>query len=241
MKQKQIPATDLQAFDDFTGVYPVAVDLVYAQADHRDNIFGSALYRREAKLWGHKDMVALVLRAAAICHSSHGWILEVKDCLRPVEAQVAMQETGIVRANPHWMQEPRLLSPPGKGGHPRGMAVDLLPCTENGDQVDMGTRFDHLSKDRSNNPAARDYTAFSQDEAYNRMILENRGKLTAAMLEAAAENGMDLLPLPQEWWDFRFYNDYTNGFLPIFDSDLPEEMQMMLHDENKLYQGGCLP
>lgn len=238
MKQKQIPASDLQAFDDFAGLYPVAVDLVYAQADHRDNIFGCALYRAEAKLWGHKDMVALVLRAAEICSREHGWILEVKDCLRPVEAQAAMQETAIVRANPHWMEEPRLLSPPGKGGHPRGMAVDLLPLTENGEAVDMGTRFDHLSEDRSNNPAARGYTAFSDDAAYNRMVLENRGKLTAAMLAAAAENAMQLLPLPQEWWDFRFYPDYTNGFIPVFDADLPEEMRMMHHDDRKIYSEG---
>lgn len=238
MKQKQIPASDLQAFDDFTGVYPVAVDLVYAQADHRDNIFGCALYRPGAKLWGHKDMVALVLLAAEICHEKYGWILEIKDCLRPVEAQAAMQETAIVRANPHWMEEPRLLSPPGGGGHPRGMAVDLLPLTENGEEVDMGTRFDYLSEDRSNNPAARDYTAFSADDAYNRMIIENREKLTAAMLDSAAQNGMDLLPLPQEWWDFRFYPAYTKDFIPLFDADLPEEMQMMLHDENRIYGRG---
>jgi D-alanyl-D-alanine dipeptidase len=235
MKQKQIPPADLQAFDDFTATQPIAVDLVYAQPEHRDNIFGCALYRGDAKLWGHKDIVALTLLAAQICHKEYGWILEIKDSLRPVEAQAAMQETAIVRANPHWMEEPRLLSPPGHGGHPRGMAIDLLPLTENGEEIDMGTRFDHLSEDRSNNPAARDYTAFSEDEAYNNLILENRRKLTDAMLDAAAQNGMELLPLPQEWWDFRFYPAYTKSFLPLFDADLPEEMQMMLHGDGRVY------
>jgi len=240
MKQKQIPPADLQAFEDFTATHPVAVDLVYAQAEHRDNIFGTALYRREARLWGHKDMVALALIAAEICHRDYGWILEVKDCLRPVEAQAAMQETAIVRANPHWMEEPRLLSPPGKGGHPRGMAIDLLPLTENGEEVDMGTRFDYLSEDRVNNPAARDYTDFKEDAAYNRMICGNRQKLTEAMQDAAAQRGMDLLPLPQEWWDFRFYPVYTNDFLPILDASLPEDMQMMLHGEDRIYEDKLL-
>ena len=227
MEQLIIPPQDLQAFDDFTAAEPVAVDLVYAEASHRDNIFGIALYRKEAKLWGHKDMVALVLAAARICSREYGWILEVKDCLRPVEAQAAMQETEIVRAHPEWMVEPRLLSPPGKGGHPRGMAVDLVPLTENGEDIDMGTRFDHFTQDRNNNPAARNYTAFSDDPAYNRMICDNRDKLTAAMTGAAQEAGRVLLPLPQEWWDFRFMPEETARFAPLADADLPEEMKIV--------------
>lgn len=224
----KIPVEDLQAFDDYTQSHPIAIDLVYAQAEHRDNIFQQALYRPDAKLWGHKDMVELTLGAAQICYDRYKWITEVKDCLRPVEAQAAMQETEIVKANPHWMVEPRLLSPPGAGGHPRGMAVDIIPLTENGEEVDMGTYFDYLSEDRDDNPAARNYTNFSHDKEHNDMILLNRQKLTDAMLEAAKNMKMELLPLPQEWWDFRFMPAYTSGFEPIQDQDLPEHMRIVL-------------
>lgn len=218
----------MRAFDDYTKTHPVTVDVVYAKADHPENIFKTALYRPTAKIWGHKDMVALTLRAAELCQQRHQWILDIRDCLRPIEAQGAMQDTKIVQDNPHWMEEPRLLSPPGAGGHPRGMAVDIVPVDKDGQTVEMGTCFDYLSEDRTHNPAARDYTQFSEDETYNAMILQNRQNLTQAMQDAAAEHGFEILPLPQEWWDFRFPRDYTAGFQPISDQDLPEDMRVVL-------------
>lgn len=212
---------DFVAFEDFTGTHPVRVDLVYADAEHRDNIFRTAIYRPGAKLWGHRKLVEITLRAAEICHADRGWMFEVKDSLRTTDAQALMRETDIVKANPHWLEEPdRLLSPPGAGGHPRGMAVDIVAIDENGAEVDMGTPFDYLTEDRSNNPAARNYTGFARE------ILDNRRIMERAMLDAAAEHGMALLPLPQEWWDFRFMPDYTSTFAPVGDADLPPEMRM---------------
>jgi len=74
-------------------------------------------------------------------NDGHGWTLIVKDCLRPIEAQAKMVETPIVKANPHWIVEPRFLSSPGQGGHPRGMAVDLDAINADGAPVDFGTCF----------------------------------------------------------------------------------------------------
>lgn len=224
---KYIPVSDLIAFDDFVAVHPVRVDLVYAQPHHVDNIFKAPIYRPEAKMWGHRDLVSLVLDAANICYKKSGWIFELKDCLRTVEAQALMQETDIVKANPHWLEEPnRLLSPPGKGGHPRGMAIDIILIDNNGTEIDMGTSFDHLTKDPHNNPAARHYTRFSEDETRNREIIANRKLLEESMMQAAANAGRALLPLPQEWWDFRFMPDYSASFEPIRDADLPPNMRM---------------
>jgi D-alanyl-D-alanine dipeptidase len=224
LQLKKIAPADLVALDDFVQKHPVKIDLVYAQAKHRDNMFGCALYRRAAKMWCHKEFAPIVLRAAELCHQKSGYIFELKDCLRPVEAQAAMAETEIVRKNPQWLQEPgRLLSPPGKGGHPRGMAVDIILLTGNGDEVDMGTRFDYLTTDRNNNPAARNYTKFSPAVLAHRQLLED------CMMAAAKEQGKPLLPLPQEWWDFRFPYDYSNTFEPIQDKLLPPEMRMMEH------------
>lgn len=221
---KKITPADLVALDDFAGKHPVRIDLVYAQPQHRDNMFGCGIYRQGAKMWAHRDFAPIVLRAAALCFAQKKWLFEIKDCLRPVEAQAAMMETDIVKANPHWIQEPnRLLSPPGKGGHPRGMAVDIILIDENGGEVDMGTRFDYLSPDRNNNPAARNYTGFSAAVLSHRKLLED------CMMGAAKEAGRELLPLPQEWWDFRFPYAYANLYEPVSDKALPPDMQMMEH------------
>jgi D-alanyl-D-alanine dipeptidase len=166
-------------------------------------------------------MAAVIVRAAEICFKKTGWAFEVKDCLRTVEAQQLMTETAIVKAHPQWLEEPgRLLSPPGRGGHPRGMAVDIVLVDQNGEEIDMGVPFDYLTEDRSNNPAARNYTGFSAT------ILSNRRVLEESMMQAAQEAGREMVPLPQEWWDFRFPHSYTSLFAPIHDADLPPHLRM---------------
>jgi len=221
--KKIIPA-DLVALDDYAGKHPLRIDLVYAQADHPDNMFKCGIYKRAAKAWAHREFAPIVLRAAEICFATSKYLFEIKDCLRPVEAQAAMMETDIVKANPHWTQEPnRLLSPPGKGGHPRGMAVDIVLVTEAGDEIDMGTPFDYLTPDRANNPAARNYTNFSAEVLGHRKLLED------CMMQASKEAGKEMLPLPQEWWDFRFPYAYSNLYAPVSDKALPADMQMMVH------------
>src|SRR5690606_17236675 len=99
----------------------------------------------------------------------------------------------------HWLEEPnRLLSPPGGGAHPRGMAIDMSLQTADGRDVDMGTVFDYLAENAAaeHNPAHRDYPQMSDEVRTNRAIL------TKAMIEAARDLGLPLAPLPQEWWDF---------------------------------------
>jgi D-alanyl-D-alanine dipeptidase len=120
-----------------------------------------------------------------------------------------------------------LFSPPGKGGHPRGMAVDIILVDKNGAEVDMGTPFDYLTADKSDNPAARDYADFGRGEDYNKMVRANRKILEDAMVQAARQLGKEIWPLPQEWWDFRFKNEYTATFAPVADADLPARKKMM--------------
>lgn len=217
---------DFVVLDDFAGRRPLRVDTVYAKADHKDNMFKAAIYKPAARMLCHKELAPIVLRAADLVHEK-GYILECKDCLRPLEAQQKIIESDIVRAHPQWLEEPRLFSPPGKGGHPRGMAIDVVLIDAHGDEIDMGTPFDYLTEDKSINPAARDYADFGRGDAYNKMVQENRRILTEAMLQAAKEAGRDLWPLPQEWWDFRFPNDYTAQFAPVSDADLPPFLRVM--------------
>lgn len=222
-EQQLIPVApeDLVFLDDYTTDYPLKIDLVYAQPEHPCNLFKTGIYRPDAKMQGHREFVPVILRAAEICWREHRYIFELKDCLRTVEAQERMRDTEIVRKNPHWLEEPnRLLSPPGRGGHPRGMAVDIVLLDDRGREIDMGTPFDHLSEDRANNPAARNYPHFPP------AILENRRILERAMTQAAAELGREILPLPQEWWDFRFPYSYSNLFAPVYYRDLPPALRM---------------
>lgn len=217
----KIYPADLVDLSSFTASHPVKIDVVYAQPNHPDNIFKVGIYRPEAKMWCYRELAPIILRAADICFEKSGYIFELKDCLRTIEAQALMAQADIVKANPHWLQEPnRLLSPPGKGGHPRGMAVDIILLTENGDQVDMGTSFDHLTTDPANNPAARSYTKLSPTVLAHRILLQD------SMIEAANDAGREILPLPQEWWDFRFMPAYANMFEPVSDKTLPLDMRV---------------
>lgn len=217
-----IPVTpeDLVPLEDYQASHPIRVDLVYAKPAHRDNMFGCGIYRPDARMLCHRKFLPVILTAAALCHAESGLFFEVKDCLRTVEAQAKMMQTDIVKANPQWLQEPRLLSPPGKGGHPRGMAVDIILLDANGEEVDMGTRFDHLSPDPSANPAARAFTDLMPD------VLERRHLLEDCMVQAAAQHRLPLLPLPQEWWDFRFPRDFYELYAPVEDEAMPAAMRM---------------
>jgi D-alanyl-D-alanine dipeptidase len=134
-----------------------------------------------------------------------------------------MTKTDLVKANPHWLIEPRFLSSAGQGGHPRGMAIDVGAVDNNNNDIDFGTRFDYFSSstDVSANMAHRLFANHSDDIKQNRVILET------ALVSAAKDFEMPLYPLPHEWWDFRFTSDYTNKFEPVSDIDLNDGYKMM--------------
>lgn len=198
--------------DIFTASEPLKIDLVYADKNHPENIFGINLYDAQARLSLHRNLARVVIKAARALYEKKGWILILKDGLRTLDAQEALMETEIVRSNPHWLEGPdRLLSSPGGGGHPRGMAVDVSV-----EGVDMGTRFDEMTTQ-----SARAYTGFAKT------ILENRAILETAFVQAAQSLSLPLLPLPSEWWDFRFPASYHQNYAPLREDDLPGPLKTM--------------
>ena len=203
---------DLVPLNAFTADYPVILDVVYAQAGHPDNHFGQ-VYHPEAKiLWAHKDIAAVTLLAACIGCRQFGWdACKVYDALRPVEAQEIMRNSGI---------DPLLVAGPGKGAHPRAMAVDIEPVKD-GQAVDMGTPFDDFSGDPSkNNPAGRTHTDFGPPEK-STAVRFNRVRLDFSIQAAAALLGTPpVLPYPYEWWDFRFYEEVWGEYEPFREQDL---------------------
>lgn len=218
---KNIPYTDLIPMDIFLSQEPITIDLVYANAKHPNNIFKEAIYHPNARLWAHREIAAITLLTARILKKQHGYILELKDCLRTTEAQIALQETKIVKTNPQWMEgDNRLLAQPGHGAHPRGMAIDVCLRDKNHQEIDMGTSFDHMDE-----TSARNYTRFSKAVIANRQLLENAFLLASDLLEKP------ILPLPSEWWDFRFPASFYNEYAPLYDKDLPPEIRMYSTNE----------
>ena len=57
-------------------------------------------------------------------------------------------------------------------------------------------------------------------------IQRQRQILEQAFMDSANRIGMDFLPLPAEWWDFRFPSHIYRKHEAISDADLPPQMQM---------------
>lgn len=214
-----VQSETLVPLDRFTNNLPIRIDLAYAH--DKNLLFGERIYRPDARLWLHEDLARIVCKAAEFIHKKR-LRLVLYDGLRTVEAQKRMLETTRVQNNPHWLKEPRLLSPPGAGAHPRGMAIDCALETLDNTLLDMGTPFDFLAEhpDQKHNPAHRDYKGLSPN------ILQNRTILDTAMKEAAVFFNTDLFLLPQEWWDFRLKPEIYEQYAPLHDSDLPPVMRM---------------
>ena len=196
------------------------VELAYAREDNL--LFEERIYRKDAQLWLHKDLAKIVQKAALMCFKKHGLRFILYDGLRTIETQEAMMHTQRVRDNPHWLREPRLLSSPGGGGHPRGMAIDIGLETLEGELLNMGCAFDYLAENPSaeHNPAHRNYK-HTDDIRKNRYILDSHMENAAQALE------IPLFPLPEEWWDFRLPPIIYGKYTPVSEHDLPDDMRLL--------------
>lgn len=208
--------------------HPFTIDLVYAQPHHKDNMFKEAIYHASAQLWLHKDLAEIVCLGAKICADKYQLFYELKDGLRTSTAQKKMEQTQIVQENMHWLTgTPRLLSNPGAGAHPRGLAIDIILRDIQGTELDMGTDFDALPPLGAKNPAARTSTHFQGRSLPDAEILQNRAILTDTMCEAAKQLNRPLRPLPAEWWDFRYPDEDYLAFEALSDHDLPPDYRMV--------------
>jgi D-alanyl-D-alanine dipeptidase len=199
----------------FVEEFPLAIELVYAQPRNSNNHFANLYGSAADTLWLH-ERLAVVALVAAVLAQRIGWTLEFWDGLRPVEAQQKMVSYGY---------DPRLVSLPGEGAHPRGMAIDVVARDPDGSLVDMGTPFDHFVEsadlDAGRNPAARDFTGgWTGDEMADKAITGNRRQLETLFLRAGQLCGEPILPLPEEWWDFRLPREVWSPLPALSEADL---------------------
>ncbi|WP_298966955.1 hypothetical protein [uncultured Roseibium sp.] len=180
------------------------------------------LYHPETRIiWAHKTLASITLLAAKICSAFFKWRLRVVDCLRPIEAQLRMADYGYPT---------QLVSLPGTGGHPRGMAIDIIPEQQSlagWVQVDMGVIFDHFCAAphlaliaNGENHGSREHTRFDGPQKRSLDVYLNRSKLEFAVQRAANALDQSIWALPEEWWDFRLYPEIFERYNAISEADL---------------------
>ena len=113
--------------------HDVILDLVYATSN---NIAGKPIYERHLCLL-HRD-AELCIRKAVKLAANAGCKLKIFDAFRPHEAQVELWETAVDKL---YVADPQLGS-----NHTRGTAIDLTLVDLHGEELDMGTGFDHMTE-----------------------------------------------------------------------------------------------
>ncbi len=199
--------------DSYASKYNYSIDLAYARNDNL--LFGERIYKKSAQLWLYKDLAEIVFTASKYCFEEYKVRFILYDGLRTTDAQEAMMRTKRVLDNPHWLEKPRLLSPSGAGGHPRGMAIDIGLEDKSGELLDMGCMFDCLTE------------RAHREHEHSPKIMHNREMLDNSMDMAARNLNVQLLPLPEEWWDFRLPPEIYEQYKPLSDNNLPKHMRLV--------------
>lgn len=151
-------------------------------------------YRPQARsLWLEERFAGAVSEAAARL-AKQGLTLLALDGLRTMEAGWTM-----AAANPEAVHA-RLLSPPGKSAHNKGLAFDGMVLCADDALLDTGGYFDHLDPAPNRMETAhRNYRGpkITARQYENRLVMER------ALVGAALSKGFFVAGLREEFWDFR--------------------------------------
>jgi zinc D-Ala-D-Ala dipeptidase len=123
--------------------------------------------------------VALSLIDANNYFKSKGYRIKFFDCYRPLDVQKKMWK---VLPNPTYVANPESGSI-----HNRGGAVDITLVKLTGEELDMGTGFDHFGKE-----AHHAYEDLSAEVLANRKLLK----------DGMSKSGFT--PIRSEWWHYNF-------------------------------------
>ena len=147
----------------------------------KDNFLKQAVYACPKCIIRKEVAEALVLANREF--NDLGYRIKFFDCYRPLDVQKKMWD---IYPNASYVANPY-----SKMGsmHNRGGAVDITLVNSTGEQLDMGTSFDHFGPE-----AHYEYRAASDKVKFNRQLLRN-------VMEAHGFN-----PIRTEWWHFSFKN-----------------------------------
>jgi D-alanyl-D-alanine dipeptidase len=171
------------------------IDLRYAT---KNNFTGQRLYPK-----GNQTFLRLpaakALQTVAAEFSALGYELMIWDAYRPYEATKKMWDL---------IGDERYVANPAKGsGHNRGLAVDLT-LTKGGQEVNMGTGFDHFSD-----------TAHHMFKDLPVEVLKNRQLLRSTMEKYGFR------ALETEWWHYSWPNDRNYDVLNLSFQKLKKQMK----------------
>ena len=195
----------------------IHIESVYADKHHHDNYFthnAQTLYVQNADFLIHKHLKHIL--DYAVKNIPDNMCLRLYDGLRPVDAQKIMRNMADKQGF-----HADLIAAAGQGGHPRGLAIDCALVGKNDGyanvSIDYGCGFDDFtfvdslsghhtdSQDLNAIPLAGRNTKFIPF-----LAKQARLRLEILMQKSALMAGTILMPLPQEWWDFRVPYDETD-------------------------------
>ncbi len=166
----------------------IGVDPRYHGAN---NFTGAPLPGYEAKgIWLRAE-TAHALAVAQKAVVAQGLTLLVLDGYRPMRASAAMVKWTQTTHQTHLLTDGYIAS---KSGHNHGHTVDLTLATLDGQEVDMGTSFDHFGVESHHNAAG-----------LTDAQVAHRKQLRAAM-EAAG-----FVAYSKEWWHYRLPIENTQA------------------------------
>ncbi len=171
----------------------IVVDLMYARDD---NFVGVAMYEGLTRAWLHPAAArALKMAQDELARLHPGYALKICDASRPMSVQKQMYAT--VRGT----SKARYVSNPANGGgmHNYGLAVDVTIVDENGDELDMGTKVDHLGAEAGVKREAE----MVASGVITAEAVKNRELLRRVMRKGG------FWVLPSEWWHFNLVNRAT--------------------------------
>ncbi|KVU76490.1 D-alanyl-D-alanine dipeptidase [Burkholderia ubonensis] len=150
----------------------VEIDLVYAS---ERNLTGKPIYRAERCLL--LEPAEACLREAIALAASAGVNLKIFDAYRPPEVQRALWE---------FLPDPTYVADLGLGSnHSRGTAIDLTLVDADGEELDMGTRFDAMTA-----ASSHFYNGHPPHVQRNRLLL-------LGLMHAAG-----FVHIESEWWHY---------------------------------------
>ncbi len=180
--------------DVSTALPEVVVNLMYARPD---NFTGVTLYTTLSKAYLHPiAMRSLVAAQTELTRLHPGYRLKIYDAARPMSAQKRMYDVVKGTSKARYVSNPRN----GGGLHNYGMAVDITIVDDNGIELDMGTKVDHLG------PEAH----ITNEQRLSKQQQANRRLLRQVMTHGG------FTPLKSEWWHFnRCTRPYARAHYPL--------------------------